>query len=74
MQKRRSLRRKLKGLADQKLTSDEYRELTEYTHQELVGMFTLAIYRMASAGEFSPAETRYYLTNINKWLREIVEI
>lgn len=55
------------------LTDQEFLELTEYTHEELLEMFKWAIEDQAAKGILSPEDAKKYLTNIDLWLLELLE-
>lgn len=56
-----------------KLTDYEFLEISEYTQEERVELFTRAIHEMVAKGLLTPAEAKDYLKNINKWLLELLE-
>lgn len=73
MSLKEKLVKKLKDGPNAKLSKQDYLEMSEYDHDELVKMFTNAIHDLAKKGLLSPEETKRYLKNINKWLLELLK-
>lgn len=48
-------------------------QMLEFSHDELVVMFSKEIERQAQTGILSPTEAKDYLKNISKWILESLE-
>lgn len=57
-----------------KLSPQDYLDLLELTQTERAELFKAAIEDMASKGILAPKEAKEYLTNVEKWLLELLEI